>query len=206
MIFTVCVNHGVQTDFFCVTCTLHTVHPSPGAELEAYVTTSLTADGSFWAQLASDDPSYDQLAEELREKLSETRDVMTPVFFNVGDICAALFSEDESWYRARITGASGGLVRGGSGCGLSFEQHQRNCEQFFYFFYVSVCVQFTVRYLDFGNSEKREARYLFPLRSEFRQLPFQAIHCSIVSDEHPTFTQPVSQYIYTLYSVHVLYL
>ena len=73
--------------------------------------TPLSTDGTFWAQLTPDDSSnYDQLAEEMREKLSETREVMTPVFFNVGDLCAALFSEDESWYRARITGASGGLV------------------------------------------------------------------------------------------------
>ena len=63
-----------------------------------------------------------------------------------------------------------------------------------------LCAQFTVRYLDFGNSEKREARHLFALRSEFRQLPFQAVHCSIVSEDHPSFTQPVSlEYMHVLY-------
>ena len=29
---------------------------------------------------------------------------MTPVFFNAGDLCAGVFSEDESWYRARVVG------------------------------------------------------------------------------------------------------
>ena len=73
-----------------------------GEEVEAYVTTSLSADGSFWAQLSLEDPSYDVLAEQMKERLSVTKDVMTPVFFNVGDLCAAMYSEDESWYRARV--------------------------------------------------------------------------------------------------------
>ena len=55
-----------------------------------------------------------------------------------------------------------------------------------------VVFQFTVRYLDFGNSEEREARHLAPLRSEFKKLPFQAIQCSIVCEDHTSFTQPVS--------------
>ena len=59
---------------------------------------------------------------------------------------------------------------------------------------VHFCIvfQFTVRYLDFGNSEEREARHLAPLRSEFKQLPFQALQCSIVCEDHTSFTQPVS--------------
>ena len=81
-----------------------------GAELEVYVTTSLSPDGTFWAQLSLDDPSYDAMVEELKLKLSESRDIMTPVFFNAGDLCAGVFSEDESWYRARVVGALEGKV------------------------------------------------------------------------------------------------
>ena len=89
---------------------MHTWLIYKGAELEVYVTTSLSPDGIFWAQLSLDDPSYDSMAEELKLKLSESTDIMTPVFFNAGDLCAGVFSEDESWYRARVVGALEGKV------------------------------------------------------------------------------------------------
>ena len=98
----------------------HTIHTSlsyvhtKGAELEVYVTTSLSPDGVFWVQLSLDDPGYDAMADELRLKLSESRDIMTPVFFNAGDLCAGVFSEDDSWYRARVISAKEGMV-----CALS---------------------------------------------------------------------------------------
>ena len=75
-----------------------------------YATTSLSPDGVFWVQLSLDDPSYDAMAEELKLKLSESRDIMTPVFFNAGDLCAGVFSEDNSWYRARVISAREGMV------------------------------------------------------------------------------------------------
>ena len=74
------------------------------------MTTSLSPDGVFWVQLSLDDPGFDAMADELRLKLSESRDIMTPVFFNAGDLCAGVFSEDESWYRARVISAREGMV------------------------------------------------------------------------------------------------
>ena len=74
------------------------------------MTTSLSPDGVFWVQLSLDDPCYDALAEELKLKLSESRDIMIPVFFNAGDLCASIFSEDDSWYRARVISAREGMV------------------------------------------------------------------------------------------------
>jgi hypothetical protein len=97
------------------TCIVH----AKGAELEVYVTTTLPPDGIFWAQLSLDDPDYDAMAEELKLKLSESRDIMTPVFFNTGDLCAGLFSEDESWYRARVVSAREGMVSNMSNIALS---------------------------------------------------------------------------------------
>ena len=93
-----------------ISLTMHTIPHTEGAELEVYVTTSLSPDGIFWAQLSLVDPSYDAMAAELKLKFSESRDIMTPIFFNTGDLCAGMFSEDESWYRARITGARDGMV------------------------------------------------------------------------------------------------
>lgn len=40
--------------------------------------------------------------EQLNQKTSELKNNFTPVFFGPGDVCAALFSEDECWYRAII--------------------------------------------------------------------------------------------------------
>ena len=74
------------------------------------MTTSLSPDGVFWVQLSLDDPGYDAMADELKKKLSESRDIMTPVFFNTGDLCAGIFSEDDSWYRARVISAREGMV------------------------------------------------------------------------------------------------
>ena len=50
---------------------------------------------------------------------------------------------------------------------------------------------FTVRYIDFGNSEERQQHELIPLGSKFRLLPPRAIHCSVATTDHVTFTQAV---------------
>ena len=87
----------------CINVYTHTTTTTTtGAEVEVYVTTSLSADGSFWVQLSLEDSCYDTLVEQMKERLSVAKEVMTPVFFNVGDLCAAMYSEDESWYRARV--------------------------------------------------------------------------------------------------------
>ena len=52
-------------------------------------------------------------------------------------------------------------------------------------------VQFLVRYLDFGNSETRGSEYLVALKSEFREIPFQAFQCSIACSDHASFTNKV---------------
>ena len=90
----------------------------PGGEVEAYVTTSLSADGVFWAQLLEGGWEYDALSERLQEVVAEMKGLYTPVFYSPGDICAAMFSGDQLWYRARVERVQGGKVSviGGGGC------------------------------------------------------------------------------------------
>lgn len=86
--------------------------------MEAYVTTSLSADGVFWAQLLEGGREYDVLSERLQEVVAEMKGLYTPVFYSPGDICAAMFSGDQLWYRARVERVQGGkvsVIRGGGG-------------------------------------------------------------------------------------------
>ena len=48
--------------------------------------------------------------EQLEQKTSELKEIYTPVFFGPGDVCAALFSEDDCWYRAEIEAFKEGKV------------------------------------------------------------------------------------------------
>lgn len=111
----------------------------------------------------------------------QPKELYTPVFFSVGDFCVSFFSEDEQWYRARIEKADKGAV---SVPTLSL--HPPMFQSFL------PLLQFFVRYIDFGNCEERRLEHLKPLKSEFRQLPPQALLCSIASADHQQFTQPVS--------------
>ena len=78
------------------------------------VDTELTSDGHFWCQLRlpSSEGEGDRPLDELRVATArEEGEPFTPVFYNEGDLCAAQFSEDGRWYRARIERVIPGVVR-----------------------------------------------------------------------------------------------
>lgn len=85
------------------------------------MTTPLLTDGSFWVQLASAElAEFQQMVEQLQRSCQE--EPPTPVFFSPGDICAAQFSEDSCWYRARVEGITEGEVgEEGEGGGIKWE-------------------------------------------------------------------------------------
>ena len=85
---------------------------SAGAEVEAYVTTGLSADGVFWAQVEGG-REHTAMLKRLQEVVGETKGLYTPVFFSPGDLCTAQFSEDNLWYRARVESIQGERVSGG---------------------------------------------------------------------------------------------
>ena len=68
---------------------------------DVFVTTPLLKHGTFWLQLATtEEPAFLEMVERLQ--VCCTEEPPTPVFFSPGDYCAAQFSEDECWYRARV--------------------------------------------------------------------------------------------------------
>ena len=52
-------------------------------------------------------------------------------------------------------------------------------------------LKFLVRYLDYGNCEKRKKECVISLHSKFRMIPFQALCCSIACPGHVAFTEKV---------------
>lgn len=74
-----------------------------GDAVDVYVTTPLSSSGSFWVQLASaEEAEFLEMVERLQKYCHE--EPPTPVFFSPGDICAAQFSDDSCWYRAKVEG------------------------------------------------------------------------------------------------------
>lgn len=88
---------------------------SLGAKLDVEVTSELSQQGQFWCQLLfpeEEGVAYTRLQNELQS--TPTRgagDLYTPVFYSEGETCAACFSEDEEWYRARIEKITPGMVQ-----------------------------------------------------------------------------------------------
>ena len=123
---------GVDVSAFSDPSTI-VVLVTAGCRLSVVVTTGLSADGTFWSQLDLEEKEgegegggggggggerrtpmadlYQRLQEDLHESLEKGGEVFTPAFFSAGDVCAACFSEDKLWYRARIEQACPETVR-----------------------------------------------------------------------------------------------
>lgn len=166
---------------------------SLGAKLNVEVTSELSQRGQFWCQILfpeEEDGAYTRLQNELQSIPTRGEgDLYTPVFYSEGETCAACFSDDEEWYRARIEKITPGMV-------------QRLICLFLKWPYFTSSLSlphpmkphalFTVRYVDFGNSEERQQHHLMVLGSKFKLLPPQAICCNIATDSHQNFTSTVS--------------
>ena len=81
-----------------------------------WTVTELSSYGQFWCQLLlpSEDDKYNRLHEELQvtaERRKGESSESVSCMYNEGDVCAASFSEDGEWYRARIERVTSGTVR-----------------------------------------------------------------------------------------------
>ena len=82
-----------------------------GEKYDVFITTPLSVDGTFNVQLSSaEGPAFTQMTEQLQQHCKEQMPSAT--VFGIGDVCAAQFSEDECWYRARVEQRDGEQVSG----------------------------------------------------------------------------------------------
>ncbi|KAK3749426.1 hypothetical protein RRG08_003275 [Elysia crispata] len=107
---------------------------TPG--LEAYIS-HVDPDGTFYIQLVAREEDLSDLSDKLEEALAsaETGDLSVAP---VGAICCAMFTEDDAWYRAKVTATD--ADKG----------------------------QVTVRFVDYGNTDTVEADRLTSLPEDLK--------------------------------------
>lgn len=76
-------------------------------KLEKVVITEVTPDLHFFTQNTDSGPKLEQLMSKLRQEFKNSPPVSGSYTPKRGDLCAAKFSEDEEWYRAKIEKVSG---------------------------------------------------------------------------------------------------
>lgn len=77
-------------------------------KLENVVVTEVTSNLHFFAQHTDSGPKLEQLMSKLRQDFKASPPVTGSYNPRRDDLCAAKFSEDEEWYRAKIESVSGG--------------------------------------------------------------------------------------------------
>lgn len=81
--------------------------PERKMKLEKVVITEVTNELHFFAQSTDNGPKLEQLMTKLRQEFKNSPPVSGSYSPRRGDLCAAKFSEDEEWYRARVEKVSG---------------------------------------------------------------------------------------------------
>ncbi|XP_062589324.1 tudor and KH domain-containing protein homolog [Saccostrea cucullata] len=124
--------------------------PSGREYVEVYVS-SVANPSTFFVQiLTSMSIQLDEMVKDMSQYYSKEREVDNVKFAQVGDLVAAPFDQDTSWYRARVSGFQGDDPE-----------------------------QLDLFYLDYGDScylSKSKVRVLQP---DFLRIPFQAIECEM---------------------------
>lgn len=77
-------------------------------KMENVVVTEVTPSLNFFAQHTDSGPKLEQLMTKLRQDFKASPPVTGSYNPKRSDLCAAKFSEDEEWYRAKIESVSGG--------------------------------------------------------------------------------------------------
>lgn len=126
----------------------------PDGYIDVYVS-AVDTPSKFWVQISgSKSIQLDKLATEMTEFYDDEKNKakFQPNEINVGDIVAAYFQGDSSWYRAQVLKVS--------------EEEEVK--------------KFSVFYLDFGDCAILSRDSICELKSEYLSIPFQAIECSLV--------------------------
>lgn len=77
-------------------------------KMESVIVTEVTPSLTFFAQHTESGQKLEQLMTKLRQDLKATPPVTGSYTPKKYDLCAAKFSEDEEWYRAKVESVSGG--------------------------------------------------------------------------------------------------
>lgn len=77
-------------------------------KMENVVVTEVKTDLTFFAQHTDSGPKLEQLMSKLRQDFKASAPVTGSYNPRKGDLCAAQFSEDKEWYRAKVENLSGG--------------------------------------------------------------------------------------------------
>lgn len=83
--------------------------PAPGRKinLESVIVTEITADMTFFAQQVSNVPKLDALMAKLHSDFQSNPPIAGAYTPKRGDLCAAQFSVDNNWYRAKVERVQG---------------------------------------------------------------------------------------------------
>lgn len=124
--------------------------------IEVYIS-SLESPSTFWVQpVGTQTTALDKLVTDMTNFYNQeaNRNSHAVTSLSVGDVVASRFSQDDSWYRARIT---------------AVEESDYSVDE----------TEAKVHYVDFGETGTFKAKELCTLAEEYRELPFQAVECSL---------------------------
>lgn len=124
--------------------------------IEVYIS-SLESPSSFWVQpVGTQSTALDKLVTDMTNFYNQeaNRNSHAVTSLSVGDVLASRFFQDDSWYRARIT---------------AVEKSDYSVDE----------TEAKVHYVDFGETGTFKAKELCTLAEEYRELPFQAVECSL---------------------------
>ncbi|XP_064488288.1 tudor and KH domain-containing protein homolog [Ornithodoros turicata] len=124
--------------------------------IEVYVS-ALESPHRFWVQLVGTKSiALDKLVTDMTTCYSQEqqRDATSIAKAAVGDIIAARFMQDDSWYRARITAVN---------------ESDYSADE----------TQVAVHYVDFGETGTFKLKEVCKLLEEYHELPYQAIECCL---------------------------
>ncbi|XP_038066428.1 uncharacterized protein LOC119736483 [Patiria miniata] len=119
----------------------------------------------------SDADKLDVLAKDLNKLYNgkEANHLTEEPLLELDKYCAAKYSEDGTWYRAKILD----IKEGNTDCSKGSSESATGG------------LMVKVTYIDFGNQEWLAADTLKPLRPEFHELPGQVIKCCLAHIEPP---------------------
>ena len=146
------------------TITIPSLILNPSDQHQVYIVYS-ESPSSFWCQLSSQSEALDELMALMADFYTDKH---PSVELDQGTFCVAQYSENNTWYRAKILGESDGDNR------------------------------VSVFFVDYGNQEVLSSDKVAGLDPQFASLPCQAFHCSLFENAPGAFKEKHLESFYSL--------